>query len=163
MQGNLGVSGGKKVDLIDMKLMNRLQEGLPLEKDPYHIIAVNLGIGKSEVLLRIKELISAGYIRRLGGAFDPKTMGYTSILIGANVPEAVFQKVVQYINTVKGVTHNYRRSGFLNMWFTLSVKNLEEKELFLKSLQEDFLITDIFEFPNKRNFKLHVFFDMEDK
>ncbi len=152
-----------KMDIIDMKLINRLQEGLPLEKDPYNLIGQNLGIERAEVLHRIKNLLREGYIRRLGGIFEARAMGYTSVLIGAHVPEDIFQEAALYINTFKGVTHNYRRSGFINMWFTFSVRSEEEKALFLKYLQEKFSLDNLWEFPNLRNFKLRVFFDMEGR
>ena len=44
------------MDAIDINLVNLLQEGLPLERDPYGIIARQLEITRSEVLKRIKEL-----------------------------------------------------------------------------------------------------------
>ena len=151
------------MDSIDRKLLNTLQEGLPLKKDPYGIIADELGIDHSEVLDRIKALISAGYIRRLGGTFNTRAMGYESVLVGAHVPETIFHEVALHINAFSGVTHNYRRSSFLNMWFSLSILKEEEKPLLLNSLKEKFALTDVFEFPNLKSFKLRVFFDMESR
>ncbi len=151
------------MDSMNMKLINRLQKGLPLEMNPYGLIGEELGIPRSEVLARIKGLVSEGYIRRIGGSFDTRKMGYTSILMGANVPEHQYREIASHINAVPGVTHNYRRSGFLNMWFTLSVMEPEEKEGLIQDLRTRFAITEIYEFPKLRNYKLHVFFDMEGK
>lgn len=148
------------MDAIDRKLINSLQEGLPLEKDPYQIIGQSLGIERTEVAERIKNLLKAGYIRRLGGIFETSAMGYASILIGAHVPENIFPETARYINSFSGVTHNYRRSGALNMWFTFSYRREEEKTSFLKNLQEKFALADFREFPKRRNFKLRVFFDL---
>jgi len=151
------------MDRIDMKLVNRLQEGLPLEQDPYGALGKDLGLDRSQVLGRIAALMDAGYIRRLGGTFDSNKMGYTSILIGAQVPESVFEEAAGYINAFQGVTHNYRRSGVLNMWFTLCTQHTAEKADFIHDLRDRFGITELYEFPNLRNFKLHVFFDMEGR
>lgn len=151
------------MDALDMKLVNRLQEGLPLEEDPYRQIGEELGISRSDVLDRIKTLMHEGYIRRLGGTFDSRKMGYSSILIGARVPENVFEAVARYVNACKGVTHNYRRSGTLNMWFTLCTKEPADKADFLNHLETHFGITELYEFPNMKNFKLHVFFDMKGR
>lgn len=151
------------MDATTIKLVNLLQQGLPLEKDPYGILAAQLEISRSEVLSRIKELFQDGYLRRLGGTFNNAGMGYTSVLFGIRVPENIFDAVAAYVNSFKGVTHNYKRSGKLNMWFTFSVADPAEKELFVQELQERFKITEIFEFPNLRNYKLNVFFDLKSR
>lgn len=150
------------MDPLDMKLMNRLQEGLPLELNPYGLIGEELGIPREEVLVRIRALVAQGYIRRIGGAFDTRKMGYSSVLMGAEVPEACFRAVADYVNGFTGVTHNYRRSGVLNMWFTLSTKSPDEKEALLRGLRERFSIEGIYEFPKLKSYKLQVFFDMEE-
>lgn len=151
------------MDADDKKLINLLQQGLPLEEDPYAIIAGTINKSKSEILARIKELSQAGYIRRLGGTFDNNTMGFNSMLIGAHVPEKIFYEVAEYINSYNNVTHNYRRPAYLNMWFTFTSKNEETRTAFIKALKENFAIEDVLEFPNLKNFKLHVFFDMESR
>lgn len=151
------------MDAINTKLINLLQKGLPLEKDPYGILAKQLEISKSEVLARIKELFEAGYIRRLGGTFNNSSLGYTSVLFGMHVPEDIFDTVAAYVNSFKGVTHNYQRSNYLNMWFTFAFANPAEKELLLQGLEERFEITGIFEFSNLKYYKLNVFFDMEGR
>lgn len=151
------------MDVINTKLINLLQQGLPLEKNPYGILAAQLEITRVELLARIKELYQEGYIRRLGGMFNNSCMGYTSILFGISVPEDIFDPVADYVNSFKGVTHNYQRNGKLNMWFTFSYSDAAEKEALLIGLQERFEILEIFEFPNLRNYKLKVYFDMEGK
>lgn len=151
------------MDQIDMKLVNRLQQGLPLEQDPYGALGSDLGLSRSEVLGRIAALTEAGYIRRLGGTFDSRKMGYSSILIGAQVPENVFDEAAGYVNAFPGVTHNYRRSGDLNMWFTLCTQHAAEKSAFINGFRDQFSIPELYEFPNLKNYKLHVFFDMEGR
>jgi siroheme decarboxylase len=150
------------MDAINIKLLNLLQKGLPLEKNPYGILAAQLETSRSEVLERIKRLLKEGYIRRLGGTFNNAAMGYTSVLFGIHVPDTIFNPVAAYVNSFKGVTHNYQRTSMLNMWFTFSYADPAEKELFVQGLQEDFQITEIFEFPNLRNYKLNVFFHLEE-
>ena len=149
------------LDAAGRQLVNLLQEGIPLEKDPYGILAGKLGISRSGVAERVCELIASGYIRRVGGIFDPTAMGYSSTLVGMRVPEDIFVDVTRFVNGVQGVTHNYRRTGFLNMWFTLSTAGEEEKDALLKRLREVFDLVHVYEFPRARHFKLRVFFDME--
>jgi len=150
------------MDATDIKLVNLLQKGIPLEKNPYGILAVQLGISRSEVLERISRLFEQGYIRRIGGNFSNAGMGYTSVLFGIQVPDEIFENVAEYVNSFKAVTHNYERTGMLNMWFTFSAEDSDEKRHFLQGLQEGFKITQIFEFPNLKNYKLNVFFELGD-
>lgn len=145
----------------DKKLMNRLQQGLPLAADPYGAIASELGKTRKEIVERIAFLTEAGYIRRLGATFDTNAMGMNSMLLGAHVPEEVFYEVATYINSYDQVTHNYRRPAHLNMWFTFSTKDEADRAVFIQSLKDKFGLTEVLEFPNLNNFKLHVFFDME--
>ena len=151
------------MDVTNIKLINLLQKGLPLEKNPYGILAAQLEITRAELLARIKELFQEGYIRRLGGTFNNSGLGYTSILFGISVPDDIFDHVADYVNSFKCVTHNYQRSGKLNMWFTFSFSDVAEKEALLLGLQERFEILEIFEFPNLKNYKLNVYFDMEGR
>jgi DNA-binding Lrp family transcriptional regulator len=151
------------MDPTSIKLINLLQKGLPIEKDPYGIMAEQLGISRTELVSKIKELYQEGYIRRIGGTFDNARMGYTSVLFGACVPDQVLNPAAAYVNSFKGVTHNYLRTGRLNMWFTFSFSDQEEKERLVKGFQERFEIAEIYEFPKLRNYKLNVFFDLEDR
>jgi len=151
------------MDVTNIKLINLLQKGLPLEKNPYGILAAQLEITRAELLARIKELFQEGYIRRLGGTFNNSGMGYTSILFGISVPDDIFDPVAEFVNSFKRVTHNYQRNGKLNMWFTFSFSDVAEKEALLLGLRERFEILEIFEFPNLKNYKLKVYFDMEGR
>ncbi len=151
----------RDMDAVDRKLINLLQEGLPLEKNPFGALAASLGISREEIVERIGALRRKGIVRRLGGVFDSLAMGYSSMLVGARVPEGVFGDVARFVNAHPGVTHNYRRIGFLNMWFTLSTVCDEERDAFLEELLRRFGLTHVFPFPRVRSFKLRVFFDME--
>ncbi|HML38063.1 MAG TPA: AsnC family transcriptional regulator [Bacillota bacterium] len=153
----------EEMDAINRRLINLLQKGLPLEKNPYGLLAEQLEISRAEVLERIRDLSGKGYIRRLGGVFNNSGMGYASILFGIRVPEDILDPVAAYINSFKGVTHNYQRSDPLNVWFIFSFSDPAEKESLVRGLRERFAIPEILEFPKLRNYKLNVYFDLEDK
>ncbi|MPW25096.1 AsnC family transcriptional regulator [Alkalibaculum sp. M08DMB] len=151
------------MDELDKKILNQLQIGLPIECDPYRKIAVKLGVKSEELLERIKQLSDEGYIRRLGGIFDVNKMGYKPTLVGLHVPEDIFMEVANYVNKCKGVTHNYRRGNYLNMWFTLALSTQKEKDEYIEKLKNKFQLKDVMEFPTLKYFKLRVFFDMESE
>lgn len=150
------------MDQIDRELLNVLQKGLPLAADPYGIIAEGLKIPKAEVLERIIALKEEGYIRRLGASFDAKAMGYTSVLCGAKVSADHFYEVSSYIKELPQVTHNYKRNGELNMWFTLATAHPLEKDKILSHLRDFVGVEALLEFPKRKDFKLKVFFDMKE-
>ena len=149
------------LDAVSRKLLNLLQQGLPLERDPYGILARRLGISRGEVSGRIDALKDRGIIRRLGGVFDSAAMGCESLLVGAAVPEEIFGEAAEFVNSFSGVTHNYRRSGALNMWFTIVSRDPGEIERLLETLKERFGLASVHPFPRTAHFKLRVFFDME--
>lgn len=149
------------MDAVDRALLNRLQEGLPLERDPYGALAAETGIPRTELLDRIRRLTGSGHIRRLGGVFDAEAMGYSGVLVGAEVPEEIYREVAAFVGAIPGVTHNYRRPGVLNMWFTLTTESDDDRDRTLLALRTRFGLTRVIEFPRIRSFKLRVFFDME--
>ena len=149
------------MDNADRKLINLLQEGLPLERDPYGVFAAKLGVSREEIVERTGALMREGIIRRLGGVFDSGAMGYSSMLVGAHVPEDIFGDAARFVNAHPGVTHNYRRPGVLNMWFTLTTESDDDRDRTLLALRTRFGLTRVIEFPRIRSFKLRVFFDME--
>lgn len=150
------------MDEKDRELLNILQKGLPLEKDPYGIVAEKLNISREAVLQRIAALKDEGYIRRLGATFDTRAMGYTSLLFGAEVEPSAMANVAAYICGIKGVTHNYKRDGALNMWFTLSTATEEERAHFVSTLTQLDGVKAVYPFPKLKSFKLSVFFDMKE-
>ncbi len=149
------------MDDIDKKLLNKIQQGLPLKEGPFQEVASFLEIEEEEVIDRLQHLRDSGYIRRIGGVFNSSSLGYKSTLIAMNVPENCFYKVVEIVNSHPGVTHNYRRDNRLNLWFTLSTQEEKEKEIFLESIAEKMDIDEVYELPRTKSYKLRVFFDME--
>ena len=120
------------MDQVDKKLLEILQYDFPLTVDPWKDIAEKIGLSEEEVLKRIKKLKEEGVIRRIGGVIDGKKIGYKSTLIAVMVDEENLQKVVDYLNSLIAVTHNYLRDGEWNLWCTFNY--LEDDEL--KSLEE---------------------------
>lgn len=152
-----------KLDVKDRILLNRLQEGLPLVKQPWNEVAEELEMLPEEVLRRLERLKQDGMIRRVGGVFNPSRLGYIGRLYALGVKEELFYNTAAVVNSNKGVTHNYRRRSRLNMWFTLSTRTEEERIDILESIQEAAGGARIYEFPSEQVFKLKVFMNMEEQ
>ena len=74
------------MDPVDKKLLNKLQSGLPIVSRPFKALGEVLNQDERWVLERIRELREKKIIRRLGGVFDSKNLGFSSTLIALKVP-----------------------------------------------------------------------------
>lgn len=154
------------MDKLDFKILNLMQEGIPINEAPFHKIAGELGITPEELVDRLKNIKDSGYIRRIGAVIDSSQLGYKSVLVGAKVIENKVPLIVNTINSYDEVTHNYYRSNghknSINIWFTLTTHNDKERERILNEISARSGIEKLYEFPKIRFFKLNVFFKMEE-
>lgn len=148
-------------DQIDRKLLNLIQANFPLSPEPYREIGEALGISEEEVLSRIGKMIDSGLIRRLGGIFDSRKLGYQGTLCAMRVEENLIDKVAAAINSYPGVTHNYLREHDYNMWFTAMAQSKEKLEEILSQIKKDTGINEILVLPAQKLFKIRVNFELE--
>lgn len=153
----------KELDQIDQKLLNIAQHDLEITAEPYKEIGKKLGISAEKVINRLKKLKESGYIRRIGGIFSSKKLGYVSTLVATKVEEDKFYEVADIINEYSGVTHNYRRNHEFNLWFTLIAPSKEELQSQLDEIADLEGINVLRNLPAKRFFKLGVKLDVQDK
>lgn len=106
------------MDTIDRKLLDIIQTGFPLESRPYAVLGEKLALTETETLARVRALKGLGIIRRLGGNFQSKKLGWRSTLCAAKVPAEQLDAFVAEVNNHPGVTHNYLREHEFNIWFT---------------------------------------------
>ncbi|MFW5998545.1 MAG: Lrp/AsnC family transcriptional regulator [Bacillota bacterium] len=147
---------------LDKKILNKIQEGIPLQKKPFQKMGKELGIDGKKVIKRLKKLKDKDYIRRIGGIMNSSRLGYKSTLVGLRVTDDKFKEITDFINSHPGVTHNYRRDNYLNLWFTLSTRKEQDSNNFLKQIENREGVLELYELPKKKLFKLKVFFEMED-
>ncbi len=147
----------KATDVIDRKILNILQEELPLTERPFEAVGTQIGLTEEETRRRVASLKDQGYIRRIGPVLDAKRMGYTSLLCGVAVPPDRLEGIARVVSGEPGVTHNYEREGELNLWFTVTMERKEDIERFLSTLEETFSVT-VHRFPEKRTFKIRTRF-----
>lgn len=153
----------KELDEVDQELLTTTQRNFPLVAEPYKAIGDRLGIDADEVIERLKDLKDAGYIRRLGGIFSSKKLGYVSTLVATKVDEDKFYEIADKISAYHGVTHNYRRNHDFNLWFTLIAPSEEKLEEQLAEIADFEGINVLRNLPAERFFKLGVKLDMREK
>jgi len=153
---------GPALDEIDRAILNLAQTDFPIEPRPYQALAERLGLSEDEVLSRVKRMRASGVIRRIGGNFSAKRVGYTSTLCAARVPEDKLAAFIDAVNQYDGVTHNYRRNHDLNVWFTFIASSREEIEQCLADISAATGVSEIFNLPADKIFKIRVDFKFEE-
>jgi len=140
------------------QLCNILQDGLPLCSKPFADIAVFMHSSETEVLSETAKLKAQGVIRRICALVNHRALGGISTLVAAHVPEEELGAVVEVINAIPGVSHNYLRKHFYNLWFTLQGRSNRELKLEIRNLAARFDI-EFHSLAAERVFKLNVRFD----
>jgi DNA-binding Lrp family transcriptional regulator len=148
-------------DDTDRKLLKIIQGKLPIVPEPYREIGEELGISEAEVIARLKVMVDNGIIRRLGGVFDSRKLGYSSVLCALEVPGERIDEVAEVINSFNGVTHNYLREDTINMWFTLLAPSGEKLAETLQIIRERTGIQEILTFPAEKIYKIRVNFELD--
>jgi len=114
------------VDKLDRVLVNQLQKGLPVTRNPFDRIAADAGVPVAEVLARIEGLKKDNVLTRFGPMFNAEKMGGALTLCAMQVGEDDFERVAEQVNNFPEVAHNYAREHELNMWFVIATELQEE-------------------------------------
>ena len=149
-----------ELSALGRKLLTLAQQGLSLTSTPYADLGERFGLTAAEVTELLRDLKKRGLIRRLGGVFSSRKLGWQSLLLAARVPEERFYQVANLINQHPGVTHNYRRNQDYNMWFTLSVGPEEDLQQEIARLEEKTGL-DFLQLPKIKQYKLGVKLDLD--
>jgi len=150
------------MDKKSNELLNLIQEKFPLESKPFLKLAKELDISEEQVINIIKGLKDTNYIKRLGGIFNSKKLGYYSTLCAIKVPQQRIPEVGTFINSFDGVTHNYIRNHYYNMWFTIIAKSKEVVKEIINDIEFKTGIEEIIELPAIKLFKINVKFDIKE-
>lgn len=143
---------------LQKRLCNLLQEGLAICREPYADLAKKLDSNEETVLREVKKLKEAGVIRRICAIINARALGRAGTLVAAHIPEGDLEEVVGAVNSLEGVSHNYSRKHYYNLWFTLQAESPEQIEVAVSKLSAR-LGVEFHSLPVRRVFKLDVRFD----
>lgn len=129
---------------------------------PYAVMAEKMGLTEEEVLARLTRLKEIGIIRRLGGIFNSRKLGYVGTLCAAKVPPGRVDEVARIVNSYVAVTHNYIREHEYNMWFTVLALSWEELDRIVAEIKEQAGIEHLLNLPAQRMFKVNVHFEVTE-
>lgn len=92
-------------------IVRALQQELPLEPEPYRVLAERLGIGEEELLADIRALQEKGCLKRISIALRHKNVGYkVNVMIVWDIPDAHAASVGARFSGHPAVTHCYLRN-----------------------------------------------------
>ena len=110
------------IDELDARLIDGLQQSLPLIERPFEDMGAELGISEEQVLHRLQRLLSRGVLSRFGPLFHIERAGGQFILAAMAVPEHRFAEVAALVNALPEVAHNYQREHAMNMWLVIAAE-----------------------------------------
>jgi DNA-binding Lrp family transcriptional regulator len=151
------------MDTLDRQLLDLLQESVPLVPRPFAALGRKLGLNEHEVLSRTRRLKESGIIRQIGPIFSSRRLGYHSTLVAFRVEPERLDEIATLISTHPGVSHNYSRNHFYNLWFTLTLPPHQNVEEEIARLAEESGVDEYLNLPSLRLFKIGVHFDMSEE
>ncbi len=140
-------------------LLDALQTGFPICERPYRAIGERLGLSEDDCYARVRALREKGVIRRIGAAFSPRALGHVSTLVAFAIPGERVDAAADVVSASPFVTHNYRREGEYNLWFTLVAPSREKVAEVVEELRSRTEASKAMELPSRRAYKLRAVFD----
>lgn len=148
-----------KLEKLERRVLEIIQQDFPITSHPYKELGDRLGATEDEVFGAVQSLCEKGIIRRLGGSFDSRKIGYKSTLAALSVPRDRLDEVVAIVNGYPGVTHNYEREEEYNVWFTLIAPSDEAIESTIAEISER-AGSPVLNLPATHIFKIKVNFSL---
>lgn len=158
------MKSGQTVDVPDLRILDALQQELPLVLRPWEVIAARLGIPEAVLLERLERLSGDGIVRGISPVIESRPLGITAAtLVALPVPEERIREVAGIISRYPEVSHNYRRDHRYSLWFTLSARDEKALDDTLQQILEKtgFSREDILDLPTVRKIKIDVRFPLD--
>ena len=146
------------MDDTDLAILRTVQQAFPLSAHPYDVLARELGLPADAVHRRLSTLKRDGVIRRIGPLFSSRKLGLHGHLVAARVEPDAVDTVATLLEGHDEVTHNYLRSGQLNVWFTVVVHERDDLERILDEVRAVRGVTEVVTLATRKVFKLDASF-----
>ena len=141
---------------LEQKILEIIQDGFPLEERPYAALGRLLGVSEEEAFGCVERLRESGVIRRLGGVYDSRRLGYISRLCAGVVNEGMLESFAAAADKIPSITHNYVRSHAYNVWFTVIARSEAEIQETVRVLEAETGLHDAHVLSASRMFKINT-------
>lgn len=139
---------------LDQSLLAIIQDAFPLEERPYQVLAGLLGSDEQSVFAAVENLRESGVIRRIGGIYDSRKLGFISRLCAGKVAD--IDKFAAAVNEIPAITHNYVRSHEYNVWFTAIAQSEGEIRAIVDRLCASTDLHDVHILSATKKFKINT-------
>ncbi len=137
-----------RIDETDRELLSAAIIRGTLSAEPFKEISKKTGLAPNEVVLRLRNLLQNGVIRRFGAKIKPRSIGLpANAMVAWKVPNKKVQEAGIYFSSFREVTHCYEREIVpskwdYNLYTVLHSKRREDIEAFVKQMSHDLGITE---------------------
>ncbi|WP_338599963.1 Lrp/AsnC family transcriptional regulator [Sulfolobus tengchongensis] len=146
---------------IDKEILMKLEYEFPFDPQPFKIISEELMISEDELLTRVKKLLEAGVIKRIGMYVSFRAKGMDGALIAARIAPDKIEKFRKIALGIRELTHNYVRDHpKYNIWFVLKASDRDTLNKNVKELLNQVDSNDYVILYSKRTLKLSVKYDV---
>ncbi len=145
-----------ELSVLEKKLINLLQHGLPVCERPFAQIAEEVSSTEQAVLECLNKLRSDKVLTRFGPMFDAASLGGAFTLAALAVPEEDFDIVTEQVNSFEQIAHNYRRDHDFNMWFVIATEAAEEIDEIVQAIENKTGLT-VLNVPKLKEFYVSLY------
>lgn len=146
-------SEARALDEVDKRIINALQDGFPICPRPFARVAPSLFLTETELISRIARLRCDGILTRFGPLFQIEAAGGAYCLAALSVPDPLWDRTVEQVNSHIEVAHNYRRDHALNMWFVVAADSTAAINACLLHIERETGLP-VLAFPKEREYYL---------
>ena len=142
---------------LEQQILDTIQDAFPLEERPYKALADKFSaqgeaVTEQQAFETVESLRNSGIIRRIGGIYDSRRLGFISRLCAGKVSD--IEKFAAAVNEVPAITHNYVRSHEFNVWFTVIAENEAEVQKIVDALCAKTDLQDVHVLTVTKKFKI---------
>lgn len=153
---------------LDQKILAIIQDGFPLVERPYAVLAETLGSDETTIFNAVEKMRASGVIRRIGGVYDSRNLGFISRLCAGKVPtssqdfsteshdETPMEKFAVVVMGEPAITHNYIRSHEYNVWFTVIAENEAAIDTILERICAKTALHDVHVLSATKKYKINT-------
>ena len=136
---SLMLRGDFMLSSLEINIIRKIQEDLPLVPEPYKAIAEELGITEIELINKIEEFYNNGVIRRFGATLNHRKIGFKgNAMVVWKVPDERIKEVSEIMILFSEVSHCYERPTFpswpYNIFTMVHGKSDQECEELVKKI-----------------------------
>jgi siroheme decarboxylase len=94
----------------ERRVIAAIQDGLPIEPEPYRAVADAIGMSDDQVIALISSMLAAGKIKRIGAVPNHYALGITANGMSVwDIPDELASDIGRRLGARDEITHCYRR------------------------------------------------------